>query len=113
MKKLNQMKCNVCNSNTTIINTVNGYEFPEKYNVYFCSGCEYEFVDSGDKDLKSLYEKIYMSSNLIPGYNRYNEYYNEIKRHSRPLEYLAKQDSIYFSVQKVLQDIKPDCVLEL
>lgn len=50
---------------------------------------------------------------MIPGYSRYHKYYNEIKSNSRPLEYLAKQDSIYFSVQKVLSEVKPDCALEL
>lgn len=113
MKKLIKNKCLLCGHDAIKNNTVNGYEYPEMYDVFNCGYCNYEFVNSGKKNLSDLYEKIYNNAEKVPGYSRYYRYFDNVKNNHAPLDYLVSEDSIYWSVKQTLNMYRPLNVLEL
>ena len=98
------MKCKLCDSTANkVLNKIEGYIKESFFDIYECSDCKASFSDPMEYD-NLVYESIYKNSKIVPGYNRYYEYSLAVKNKNSPLTYLSKQESIYWSVKKVLDD---------
>jgi len=83
----------------TFFGDVNGYVYPEIYKVFYCNNCNIQSVKIDEYNFTKLYDEIYKNKN-ITGYTRYWNYAKVIKNKKNPLEYLAKNEGIYYSVFK-------------
>ena len=84
-----------------------GYQEPATYSIYHCDTCYTGFAMPMD-DSTSIYENIYKNGDRVPGYTRYWRYARNIKRISRPLDFLAGNDDDYWSVKKALEMLVKD-----
>ncbi len=106
------MKCKICNNNMSFSGKVNGYVYPEVYNVYFCNNCNIQSIEIKEYNFKKLYDEIYKNKN-ITGYKRYWEYAEIIKYKKKPLDFLANNEAIYYSVYKTIKSYNCKSILEV
>lgn len=78
-----------------------GFKAPATFNIYHCENCETRFVAPMLPD-PQVYELIYRNAGLVPGYDRYQRYREELAQASNPLDYLARQEDIYWSIAHLL-----------
>lgn len=108
------MKCKLCGSSDIQIKMDRYPGFIEKsfYTIYSCNYCNTNYISDDETD-KSLYEKIYSSSFEIEGYDKYYTQSKKIKSCKNPLEYLASESAIYYSVKKFLKRQPKSSLLEV
>jgi 2-polyprenyl-3-methyl-5-hydroxy-6-metoxy-1,4-benzoquinol methylase len=83
-------------------NTQKGYQAPELYSIYHCPACNTAF-SLPRPDTGNLYQLIYEKGNIMPSYDRYWKYYNEIENQNNPLDYLANSEIAYWALVRVLK----------
>ena len=94
--------CNLCGRPSRLLNSEHcGYQRPERYAIYECAYCDIQFAEPL-RAPRGIYEHIYRSSAVLPGYARYQRYASGITRQSDPLSWLAQQESVYWFVRKVI-----------
>jgi hypothetical protein len=81
-----------------------GYQEPDTFSIYYCQNCNSSF-SFPRYETEHIYEHIYKNAHNIPGYNRYEKYFNITKDHKHPLQYLANSEAIYWTVQDALSKI--------
>lgn len=95
-------RCNLCGRSSRLLNSEHcGYQRPERYAIYECAYCDLQFAEPLGS-LRGVYEHIYRSSAVLPGYARYHRYADAIARQSDPLSWLAQQESVYWFVRNVI-----------
>jgi 2-polyprenyl-3-methyl-5-hydroxy-6-metoxy-1,4-benzoquinol methylase len=91
---------------------VNGYVYPEVYKVFYCNTCNTQSVQIEEYDFTKLYDEIYKNKN-INGYTRYWNYAKVIKNKKKPLDFLAQNEGIYYSVFKTVKLYNCKSILEV
>jgi len=101
---MKESKCIICNETAEIvIENFNGYKEGEKFNIYHCSLCNTSFASPHEVDDK-IYDYIYSHAQIVPGYNRYAVYANEIKNQKNALNYLAGKEAMYFAIRNLFSE---------
>jgi SAM-dependent methyltransferase len=94
--------CGLCGRQSRLLNAEHcGYQEPERYSIYECAYCDTQFAEPL-RPSYGIYEHIYRSSSVLPGYARYHRYAEAITRHADPLLWLAQQESVYWFVRDVI-----------
>src|ERR1700733_985130 len=92
---LTMQPCKLCGRPSRLLNSEHcGYQRPERYAIYECVYCDLQFAEPLHS-LNGIYEHIYRSSAILPGYARYHRYAHSIARESDPLSWLAQQECVY------------------
>jgi SAM-dependent methyltransferase len=84
-----------------------GYQQPYTFSIYYCQGCNTSFslpFVNTDKTYNSIYKNV----KNVPGYSRYWGYMEGVKKSKSPLDYLAEEEDIYWSVKKSIQKLSAD-----
>jgi len=84
-----------------------GYQSPDKFRIYECTSCNTSF-SLPRVDAIKIYENIYKNGSKVPGYDRYWKYLEGVKKAKNPLEYLAENEDIYWSVKEAINVIVHD-----
>ena len=84
-----------------------GYQESSTFKIYHCQSCNTAF-SLPRVDATSIYENIYKIGNQMPGYERYWEYAQIVKKITNPLEYLAEAEECYWGVKETLSFFKQD-----
>ncbi len=101
-KAVSVQPCNLCGRPARLLNSEHcGYQRPDRYAIFECAYCDLQFAEPL-RSLGGIYEDIYRSSTVLPGYARYHRYANAIARQSDPLSWLARQESVYWFVREVI-----------
>lgn len=98
------MNCIICNNQNAIIVDQHfpGYLNGSFFEIISCAKCNTNFSYPrviGDQ----LYDWIYTDQS-IPGYDRYYQYAKKIIKFREPLDFLAKENDIYYPIYNYLQD---------
>lgn len=98
-------KCLLCGDTAVLKHSeFPGYQEPDTFKIYHCQNCNTAF-SLPRVETNEIYDKIYKNAQQIPGYDRYWEYAQHIKKSSNPLEYLAKKEDVYWGVKEALSSI--------
>lgn len=82
-----------------------GYQNTCTYDIYHCDHCYTAFA-SPLKVNTEIYNLIYSKIDQVPGYERYLKYSNQVLKEQDPLDYLARSEDMYWSVQQVLKKLR-------
>jgi SAM-dependent methyltransferase len=97
--------CLLCGGNAVLRDeNRQGYQAPEIFRIYECLDCNTSF-SLPRVETVTLYENIYKNGSDVPGYDRYWKYMKAVKKASKPLEYLAEVEDIYWSVKEALNSL--------
>ena len=110
-----EIKCIICDhSATVVIEKLGGYQEGQEFKIYYCTSCNTSFAWPHVVDDK-IYDCIYSQINVIPGYNRYASYANDVSLKENGLDYLAGKEANYFSVKEILSQTtnKKNKILEV
>lgn len=101
-------KCKICGEKLEKREyPIQGYIKNTFFDIYTCKCCGTNTSDLENMDIekyKNIYEKIYENSQIIPGYDRYVRYSNEILEVDNPIKYLTGEEDIYSSVYQCLEE---------
>lgn len=80
-----------------------GYLKPAVFSIFECTSCRLSVADPCCID-EAVYDLIYSSASVIPGYDRYAIYAKGVIGSGRgdPLTYLADQENIYWAVKNFI-----------
>ncbi len=95
--------CKLCQSTSVnFVAEIEGYRRGDFYKIYSCNDCfvSWSTPDSVDQ---LLYEKIYASSENVPGYSRYARLAIELRDLNNPYEFLKFFEVNYFSVISIIE----------
>jgi len=96
------IECLLCGSETKLKHQkYPGYQEPSTFRIYHCPSC-YTAFSLPRVETTSIYENIYRNGKKVPGYDRYWEYAEKVKKHSNPLNYLASAENTYWAVKESL-----------
>ena len=102
MRMFSVQPCKLCGRPSRLLNSEHcGYQRPDLYAIYECAYCDLQFAEPL-RSTCGIYEHIYRSSAVLPGYARYHQYANAITRQSDPLSWLAQQECVYWFVRNVI-----------
>lgn len=97
------MKCPICKDNSGKIWNIEWYIPKSFYNIYHCKNCDCNHMDMARLN-KNIYNEIYSNPEKIAGYDRYFEYFKNIKTEKNPLYWLAKNEEIYLSTYEFFKN---------
>src|SRR5690349_11304941 len=102
----NEILCIICHrAAQVVIRAMNGYQEGEFFDIYLCKNCNTCFAWPRTINSK-IYDSIYSQASIVPGYNRYNLYAEEVVKKADPLKYLANKESAYFAIKETLEGLK-------
>lgn len=105
MSNMENKKCEICGDHAVLKeNKCSGYQEGMSFQIYLCTSCNSSFA-LPRVDVQEIYNSIYTQTEIVPGYDRYYKYANEILKYNNPLEYLTNVESTYWSVAKALDKI--------
>lgn len=84
-----------------------GYQSSKQFDIYHCLDCYSAYASPLKVDV-SVYDHIYRNISEIPGYDRYLRYADQVLLERNPLEYLAAEEDIYWSIREYLRDKNPN-----
>jgi len=104
--KANKKECLLCGRKARCVEqNYPGYQEPDIFSIYNCTYCNTQF-SYPRINAKHIYEMIYEKAEIVPGYDRYYKYKNNVKTVENPLQYLASTEEAYWVIDNVLkQDI--------
>ncbi len=82
-----------------------GFQEPSVFRIYHCPDCATSFSVPHAVDTDKIYENIYKNPGLVPGYDRYLNYSEDVVQKKDPLSYLADTEDIYWGVSEALKKI--------
>ena len=99
---MQQTKCLLCSNLANLKHEeFQGYQEGMLFKIYFCDTC-YTSFSLPRINANEIYEAIYKNGDKVPGYNRYWNYYKEIKNSINPLKYLAHSEEAYWGIREAL-----------
>jgi len=103
---LDRKECLLCGKEVRCVEqNYPGYQEPNTFFIYDCAYCNTQF-SYPRSDAKHIYEMIYEKAEMMPGYNRYYQYKNNVKTVKDPLQYLADAEEAYWVINNAIkQDI--------
>ena len=97
--------CGICGAQANILFKKHwSFKAPATFDIYDCSNCETRFVSPMEVDA-GVYDLIYEHADKVPGYKRYERYRQHLKKAADPLDYMARQEDVYWSIREVLRQI--------
>lgn len=97
---IRQVECLLCGGLAELKhNRYPGYRQPDIFQIYHCPDCHAAFA-LPQVETSSIYENIYDNGKIVPGYNRYWKYAENIKKSRNPMAYLANQEEAYWAVKE-------------
>jgi SAM-dependent methyltransferase len=78
-----------------------GYQAPATYDIYYCSSCDSSMAHPLEVDDR-IYDLIYSNPERVPGYDRYQNYAKAAQDSSRPLDFLAESEDVYWAIREYL-----------
>ena len=101
---MEEIKCIICDHSVTKnFEKIEGYREGETFAIYHCPFCDTSFAWPHVINEK-IYDDIYRQASVVPGYNRYTVYANEIISKENALDYLADEEATYFGIKGVLEE---------
>ncbi|MGN6532301.1 MAG: class I SAM-dependent methyltransferase [Ginsengibacter sp.] len=101
---LEEIKCIICDHSVIKkFENIEGYQEGENFTIYHCLFCDTSFAWPHIINEK-IYDHIYRQVSVVPGYNRYVAYANEIISKEDSLDYLADEEATYFGIKGVLEE---------
>jgi SAM-dependent methyltransferase len=98
-------KCPLCNGMTKLKEeNFIGYKEDMIFKIYLCNDCLTSFA-LPRTNASRIYDFIYRNGENVPGYNRYWNYFKQIKKHENPLSFLANSEEAYWGIRKALERI--------
>ena len=98
-------KCPLCNGMAKLqVDNFIGYKEDMIFEIYSCDDCLTSF-SLPRMNASSIYDFIYKNSEHVPGYNRYWNYFKQIKKHKDPLSFLANSEEAYWSIRRALEQM--------
>lgn len=98
-------RCHLCGGETrTVLRDQPCFQGPKTFNVEECEWCDTRFVSPMEPG-SGVYELIYEKSSSVPGYDRYKRYAEALTWTPDPLEYLASQEDVYWSIQQSIRSL--------
>jgi SAM-dependent methyltransferase len=82
-----------------------GYRADLVFTIVECTACGLSFALPAVADA-ILYQWIYDNVERVPGYARYNSYFNRVKAEQYPLRYLANQEEAYWACETYLRNAR-------
>ena len=104
--------CTICSGPLKETDTIPGYQAPATFTVLDCPQCV-TMVASPTVSNAAVYEAIYSQPHAIPGYDRYQNFADEVLRRRDPLRYLASREDAYWAVAESLRRLGARNVLEV
>lgn len=102
---MTHVTCSLCgNPAREIAHSYPGYKIPTSYGIWECGECGLQFADPMRSD-PDLYDEIYRSPALMPGYDRYYNYAKAVARSKKPMEFLANSMEPYWAVRAAIQGL--------
>ncbi len=102
------MTCLLCEDSARLKHKLYpGYQQPGTFEIYHCPNCDTAFA-SPRVETSHIYETIYKNGKIVPGYDRYWKYGENIKNFDNPLEYLSENEDIYWGVKEALSLLVKD-----
>jgi 2-polyprenyl-3-methyl-5-hydroxy-6-metoxy-1,4-benzoquinol methylase len=103
---MSPLQCKLCGGGaTTVLRDQPCFQGPQTFNVEECEWCDTRFVSpmvSGS----DVYDLIYEKSSAVPGYDRYRRYAEALTWNPDPLNYLASQEDVYWSIKKSIEALE-------
>jgi SAM-dependent methyltransferase len=98
--------CIACGEKLVRIGSVDGYIEGQRYDIgscQVCGTCE-SIPHTSDAN---VYEWIYKHRSVAPGYSRYAQFADEVLKVSQPLDYLSREEDMYYGVAKTIRASVP------
>lgn len=113
MSELVTSDCPLCGAAGTIITEeFEGYVADWFSVILECRRCDLSF-SSNRQIPENLYDSIYAVPQMIPGYDRYGRYADQVVAQADPLSWLAEAEGPYAVVEAHLATTAPGPILEL
>ena len=94
--------CKLCGEKSYLIKSdCPGYQLPDTYSIFECPGCDTQFSLPMAVN-KGLYNLIYDNITEVPGYRRYFQYAENVKKEQNPLQYLADSEAMYWFIHEYM-----------
>lgn len=98
-----ETKCLLCGSETLLKHDkYPGYQEPLTFQIFHCQVCKTAFSLPRLDDTKELYDNIYTNAEEVPGYGRYRDYAEKVKKVKSPLHYLSESENTYWAISEAL-----------
>jgi len=99
---MEEISCIVCDHavKVTIENLV-GYQEGQDFKISHCLACDTSFAWPHLVEDR-IYDYIYSQMKIVPGYNRYAIYAEEVVNCETPLDYLANKEANYFAIREIV-----------
>jgi len=105
MKTNSEIHCILCGEISEIqFKTYPGYQIPTVFGIYYCPSCNTSFSMPRD-EATEIYDLIYKNGSEVRWYDRYWRNAEAVKTESKPLNYLAESEDIYWAVKESLKQI--------
>jgi SAM-dependent methyltransferase len=103
METIAVVKCELCKNDAELRqDKYPGYQEPHTFQIYHCAHCNTAFSLPRSVDTQQVYDLIYQKGAVVPGYDRYWKYAQQVKTIDSPLDYLAESEDTYWSVREAL-----------
>lgn len=98
-------KCPLCNGTAKLKkDNFTGYKEDMIFKIYLCDDCLTSFP-LPKMNANKIYDFIYKNRENVPGYNRYWNYFNQIKKQENPMSFLANSEEAYWGIKTALAEI--------
>jgi len=98
--------CSLCESPARLMEeNFTGYKVDMHFSIYQCPSCHTSFplpLVNADQ----IYDFIYKNGERVPAYDRYWQYFKQVKNQTSPLAFLADREEVYWGIREALQEIK-------
>ena len=98
-------KCPLCNGIAKLKEeNFIGYKEDMIFKIYLCDDCLTSFA-LPRMNASRIYDFIYKNGENVLGYDRYWNYFKQIKKHKNPLSFLANSEEAYWGIRMALEGI--------
>ncbi|ADB40912.1 class I SAM-dependent methyltransferase [Spirosoma linguale] len=90
--------CPICSQQTNLVyKSFLAYQQGQNYDIYFCENCDSSHANPLKID-EDLYNYIYTKAKILPGYDRYYRFADDVLKVKNPLLYLAETEDTYWAI---------------
>jgi competence transcription factor ComK len=99
--------CPICDEQSSVVSSINGYVQDTVYDILECSNCKLQFGSGDTSNLNLIYNAIYNQADQIGGYDRYVRYFkdNQSKKGTDAIDYLIQEENTYNYIYQYLKSI--------
>jgi SAM-dependent methyltransferase len=105
MNSQQEVACTLCKGSARLLQeNFIGYKVDMHFSIYQCDHCNTSFplplVDANE-----IYDFIYKNGARVPAYDRYWQYFKQVKHQANPLAYLVAREEAYWGIREALKAI--------